>query len=273
MARYVVGDIQGCFNALQCLLERVNFNPQHDELWSVGDLVNRGPQSLETLRFFYQLGDAAKIVLGNHDLHLLAVARGIRKHKKSDTLKPILDAPDSQELLGWLRRQPLLRHDSANDIVMVHAGLAPQWDIASAKKLATEISEVLQGKQIDRYLEGMYGDTPVRWDNKLKDIERWRVITNYFTRLRFCTADGSMDLHTKESATHPDPAYQPWFAIADCRSLGSTIVFGHWAALNCATQRDDVIGLDSGCVWGGQLTLMNLDTRQRYCCDCTENPA
>jgi bis(5'-nucleosyl)-tetraphosphatase (symmetrical) len=268
MARYVVGDIQGCFTPLQCLLDEVGFNPKNDQLWSVGDLVNRGPQSLEVLRFFYQLGDAAKIVLGNHDLHLLAIWRGIRKHKKNDTLIDILNAPDCDTLLSWLRRQPLLRHDTANNIVMVHAGLAPQWDIATAKSLADEISAVLQSGAIDSYLAGMYGDTPIRWDDKLQGIERWRVITNYFTRLRFCTKKGDLDLVTKESATHDDPDYLPWFAIKKRRSIGTKILFGHWAALLCDTQRDDVIGLDSGCVWGGSLTLMNMDSGERHCCDC-----
>lgn len=269
MARYIVGDIQGCFDPLLCLLERCQFNPDNDELWSVGDLVNRGPRSLDTLRFFYRLGKAGKIVLGNHDLHLLAVARSIRPLKKNDTLKDILDAPDRAELLDWLRAQPLMRHDPARQLAVVHAGLAPQWNIDKALQLSSEIGAVLQNDALlDDYLEGMYGDTPARWDDALTGTTRWRVITNYFTRLRFCTADGTMDLHTKESATHTDPAYLPWFAVPGRQSIGTTILFGHWAALQCKTQRSDVIGLDSGCVWNGQLTVMNIDSRQRYSCDC-----
>jgi bis(5'-nucleosyl)-tetraphosphatase (symmetrical) len=268
MARYAVGDIQGCFASLRCLLDQVDFNPGRDELWSVGDLVNRGPQSLETLRFFYQLGTSARVVLGNHDLHLIAVSRGIRKHKKNDTLNEILDAPDRDVLLDWLRQQPLIQHDEVQNFVMVHAGLAPQWDIKKAKSLAKEISQVLNSHDLDRYLHGMYGDTPVRWDDELKDIDRWRVITNYFTRLRFCTREGDLDLVTKESAIHDDPRYLPWFAIENRRSIGTTILFGHWAALEGKTRRDDVIGLDTGCIWGGKLTLMNIDTREYHSCKC-----
>ncbi len=266
MTRYAVGDIQGCFDPLRRLLDRVNFDPACDELWAVGDLVNRGPQSLETLRFFRSLGSQARVVLGNHDLHLLAVANGIRPLKRGDTLQPILDASDSSELLVWLRRQPLLHQDES--FTMVHAGLAPQWSTTKARQLADEIAVVLQGEQMLDFLSGMYGDTPTRWSDQLSGIERWRTITNYFTRLRFCTAAGELDLKSKEGPGTAPPGFMPWFDVPNRKSAGNTLIIGHWAMLMGKTFRDDVIALDTGCVWGQRLTLLNLDTRALLDCEC-----
>ncbi|MET0377642.1 MAG: symmetrical bis(5'-nucleosyl)-tetraphosphatase, partial [Spongiibacteraceae bacterium] len=192
MARYAVGDIQGCFDPLRRLLDRVGFDPATDQLWSVGDLVNRGPQSLECLRFFRDLGTSARVVLGNHDLHLLAVAAGIRKLKRSDTLQPILDAYDAAELLGWVAQQPLFYREA--DYVLVHAGVPPQWTIDQTERLAAEVAAVLASSQRETYLRGMYGDEPVIWSDALQGPKRWRVITNYLTRMRFCAADGTLDL-------------------------------------------------------------------------------
>lgn len=266
MTRYAVGDVQGCFAPLQRLLERAKFDPKRDQLWATGDLVNRGPQSLECLRFFYALGDSARVVLGNHDLHLLAIANGMRELKRSDTLRPILDAPDCAELLAWLRLQPLMHRDGA--YTMVHAGLAPQWSISQAQGLSDEIASVLQGKHLLDFLQGMYGDTPDRWSDDLKGVERWRTITNYFTRLRFCTADGRLDLKSKEGPGDAPPGFMPWFDVPQRMSKGELLIVGHWATLMGKTDRDDVIALDTGCVWGNRLTLFNLDTQALLSCEC-----
>ncbi len=266
MTRYAVGDLQGCFDPLQRLLERVKFDPARDQLWTVGDIVNRGPQSLECLRFFYELGDRARVVLGNHDLHLLAIAHGVRALKRGDTLQPILDAPDCAELLAWLCRQPLLHRDGA--YTMVHAGLAPQWSIAYAKQLADEVAIALQSDRLVEFLEGMYGDTPASWSDQLKGIERWRTITNYFTRMRFCTSTGELDLKSKEGPATAPPGYMPWFDVPQRKSAGEILIVGHWAMLMGKTRRDDVIALDTGCVWGNRLTLLNLETRALLSCEC-----
>lgn len=266
MTQYAVGDIQGCFDPLQCLLERVEFDPRRDQLWAVGDLVNRGPKSLDCLRFFYALGDSARVVLGNHDLHLLAIANGIRPLKRGDTLQPILDAPDCAELLDWLRQQPLLHRNET--YTMVHAGIAPQWSIEQAETLATEVSEVLQGAQFVPFLQGMYGDTPNKWSDDLCGVERWRTITNYFTRMRFCTPSGELDLKSKEGPEAAKPGFLPWFDIPKRKSQGHTLLVGHWATLLGNTQRDDVIALDTGCVWGNKLTMLNMQTRALVSCEC-----
>lgn len=268
MTRYAVGDVQGCWEPLQCLLKHVKFNPRHDELWSVGDIVNRGPQSLECLRFFAQLGDSARVVLGNHDLHLLAVAHGIRKLKRSDTLQPILDAPDRAELLAWLIRQPLFYRPPSGDYAMVHAGLAPQWSLAKAQRLSDEISAVLQSDQLVEFLTGMYGDTPDTWSDELRGIERLRTITNYFTRLRICTADGTLDLDSKDEPERAPPGFMPWFSVPARKSAGANIIFGHWATLLGRAERSDVFALDTGCVWGHKLTLLNLETQALSSCEC-----
>lgn len=269
MARYAVGDLQGCFTPLRHLLDRVRFDPARDQLWSVGDVVNRGPQSLECLRFVVGLGPAVRVVLGNHDLHLLAVAEGIEPFKRSDTFQDILEAPDRDELLGWLRRQPLLYRDPCGDYAMVHAGLAPQWTLEQAQALADEVAAVLRGDGFREYLRGMYGNEPDCWDETLTGVTRWRVITNYLTRLRFCTRRGAMDLHSKEGPGTAPAGFMPWFDVPERRSAGRALIFGHWAALLGRAQRDDVFALDTGCVWGGHLTLFNLDTREYFRCECT----
>lgn len=269
MTRYAVGDLQGCFQPLQKLLERVHFDPARDQLWATGDLVNRGPQSLECLRFFRDLGAGARVVLGNHDLHLLAVAAGIRPLKRGDTLRPILDAPDCADLLDWLRRQPLFYRDPHGDYSLVHAGLAPPWSLADAQRLSDEIGAVLLGPRRLDYLRDMYGDKPDLWDESLRDTTRWRVITNYFTRMRLCDAAGRLDLKNKEAPKLAPPGLMPWFDAPARNSAGQRIIFGHWAALRGRTHRDDAIGLDTGCVWGEQLTLFDLDRRSLQHCDCT----
>lgn len=269
MATYAVGDLQGCLEPLQCLLEQVAFDPARDRLWLVGDLVNRGPQSLETLRYLYSIRDSLICVLGNHDLHLLAAWRNIERLKKSDTLREILQAPDCDELLQWLRQQKLMHYDETRNIAMVHAGIAPQWSLKKALKCATEVEQALHDDALfEPFLDGMYGNDPAKWDSDLKGVTRLRVITNYFTRMRFCTSEGKLDLKTKEGLETAPPGYAPWFSHKERKTRDLKIIFGHWAALEGHCDEPNVIALDSGCVWGGSMTLMNVDTGLRLTCDC-----
>ncbi|KPB20733.1 symmetrical bis(5'-nucleosyl)-tetraphosphatase [Pseudomonas amygdali] len=269
MAVYAVGDLQGCLEPLQCLLEHVHFNPEHDRLWLVGDLVNRGPQSLETLRYLYGLRESLVCVLGNHDLHLLAVARKHELLKKGDTLREILEAPDRDELLGWVRRQKLMHYDAERNVAMVHAGIAPQWSLKKALKHAAEVEQALQEDQLyGAFLDGMYGNEPAKWDNDLQGVTRLRVITNYFTRMRFCTSDGKLDLKSKEGVETAIPGYAPWFSHPKRKTRELKIIFGHWAALEGRCDEPGVFALDSGCVWGGSMTLLNVDTLERHQCNC-----
>jgi len=269
MAVYAVGDLQGCLEPLKCLLHEVGFDPIEDRLWLVGDLVNRGPQSLETLRFLYAMRDSLVCVLGNHDLHLLAVAHNIERMKKGDTLQEILDAPDRDELLDWLRMQKLLHYDAERDLVMVHAGIPPQWTLKKALRRAEEVEQVLRDDtRIALFLDGMYGNEPAKWDRELQGVARLRVITNYFTRMRFCTADGKLDLKSKEGLDSAPPGYAPWFSHPQRRMRGQKLIFGHWAALGGQCDEPGVQALDSGCVWGNRMTLLNVDSGQRWQCDC-----
>lgn len=271
MTTYAVGDLQGCLDPLKCLLDRVAFDPARDRLWLVGDLVNRGPKSLETLRFLFAIRDSVTCVLGNHDLHLLAVAHNVERLKKSDTLREIIEAPDAGDLLDWLRRQKLVHYDEARDIAMVHAGIPPMWTLAKALKRAAEVEEaLLDDARLPLFLEGMYGNDPACWDSDLHGITRLRVITNYFTRMRFCKADGTLDLKSKEGADTAPPGYRPWFAHPSRKTRGQKIIFGHWAALEGKCNEPGLHALDTGCVWGGTMTLLNIDNGQRISCDCKE---
>jgi bis(5'-nucleosyl)-tetraphosphatase (symmetrical) len=260
MAVYAIGDVQGCLTALQELLRTIRFDPARDRLWFTGDLVNRGPQSLETLRFVRALGANAVSVLGNHDLHLLAVAAGDAKLKTHDTFKPVLGAADRDELLAWLRSQPLLHHDTQLGFTMVHAGLLPPWGLAQAQRLADEVHEAL--RRDGAIFAHMYGDLPDRWSQTLRGYDRLRVIVNAFTRLRFCDLDGGMDLHhTGAPGTQPAELL-PWYAVPGRQSAGGRIVFGHWSTLGVFDDQN-VIGIDSGCVWGGSLTAVRMDGPDR----------
>lgn len=272
MAVYAVGDLQGCLEPLQCLLEHVNFDPAGDRLWLVGDLVNRGPQSLETLRFLYSIRDSVTCVLGNHDLHMLAASRNIERLKKGDTLRPILEAPDRDDLLQWVRQQKLLHFDAERNVAMAHAGIPPQWTLKKALKLAAEVETVLLDDSLYHpFLDGMYGNEPNKWDSDLQGVARLRVITNYFTRMRFCTSDGKLDLKGKEGIDTALPGYAPWFKHPDRRTRDVKIIFGHWAALEGRCDEPDVYALDTGCVWGSAMTMLNVDTFERYLCDCDEH--
>lgn len=270
MATYVVGDIQGCFEPFQCLLDHVRFNPNKDRLWSVGDLVNRGPDNLKTLRWFYAHRDNVTMVLGNHDLHLLAVSAGARKPSRKDNFDAILDAPDRETLIEWLHFQPLAHHES--DVTMVHAGIPPLWSIADTLQRASEVENVLQGARCVEFLTEMYGNEPHVWDDELSGLTRLRVITNYLTRMRYCTRKGKLDLVSKGPQPIPDALQgkkvAPWFSHKNRRTRGEKILFGHWASLEGFTDDRHTIALDTGCVWGRSLTLYHLEAGERISCDC-----
>ncbi|MBW0147666.1 symmetrical bis(5'-nucleosyl)-tetraphosphatase [Marinobacter arenosus] len=266
MTDYAIGDIQGCYDRLRDVLAQVSFSPSRDRLWVAGDLINRGPSSLETLRYIESLGSSAVVVLGNHDLHLLAVALGGHPPRRKDTLADILDAPDHDRLVAWLRQQNLCVRDTARNLVMVHAGVPHIWTADQALTYAQEVEAVIRGEDAAEYFTHMYGNEPDRWDEDLTGMARWRVITNYFTRMRFVAADGTLELATKEAASSAPNGFRPWFEYP--REDDVRVVFGHWAALEGQTGSDRFIGLDTGCVWGGVLTMMNLDTGEKIHCDC-----
>lgn len=265
MPTYAIGDVQGCYDELMRLLERIAFDPGQDTLWFVGDLVNRGPKSLDTLRFVRSLGDRAVTVLGNHDLHLLVVAAGVRRAHRGDTLDDILAAPDRDELLAWLRSRKLAH--SGNGYAMVHAGLLPQWSIERALELAREVEAELQGPRYLELLQNMYGNSPAAWDEDLAGFDRARVIVNAMTRLRLCDAQGAMEFSHKEAPSDAPRGYMPWFDVPGRASASTPIVCGHWAALG-ALMRDDVLAIDTGCVWGRELSALRLEDRQLYRCEC-----
>ncbi len=273
MSTYAIGDIQGCFESLQCLLEKIAFNPQQDRLWLVGDLINRGPDSLATLRFLYSLRDSVEFVLGNHDLHFLAVAHGLRKQGQSDTLNTLLAAPDKQQLIDWLIQGKLLHTDVQLGFTMVHAGIPPQWSLHEAQAHAREVEAALQSRYSRDLLGNMYGNFPNGWKNKLIGIERLRLITNYFTRMRFCTAEGDLELNAKDNVSFSPLGYAPWFSHAERKTRNDNIIFGHWAALEGRALHDNapmanIYALDTGCVWGGSLTAMRLEDKQLFSCSC-----
>lgn len=274
MTVYAVGDIQGCYDCLRRLLDQVRFDPGVDRLWSVGDLVNRGPKSLETLRFLKSLGSALTAVLGNHDLHLLALLSDAHRDGKRDSLEAVLAAPDRDALCEWLRHLPLLHRErlavgngDADDFLLVHAGLLPTWDTAKAESLAAEVAQVLRGPDWRDFLVAMYGDQPDTWDDALDGNDRLRVITNVLTRLRFCDARGRLELRAKLGPETAPPGFRPWFDFPRPPD-DPVILFGHWAALDGRTGKANIIGLDTGCVWGRRLTLMRLEDRRRFHVAC-----
>ena len=258
MATYAIGDIQGCFYAFQALLTRLEFNPKRDVLWLVGDIINRGAGSLELLRWCYQHQNQLKMVLGNHDLHALAVAHGVRPAHRSDTLQAILDAPDSDFLLTWLRHQPLIV--SNDDYLMVHAGLLPQWQKVEALKYAEEVETVLQSPNYPYFLTNMYGNTPNVWHDDLEGIERLRIITNVMTRMRVYTVEGELEFGFKGELQDIPSGYMPWFDVPNRQTQSVNIICGHWSALGLQ-QRRNIHALDTGCLWGGKLTAMCLETK------------
>ncbi|HLB41948.1 MAG TPA: symmetrical bis(5'-nucleosyl)-tetraphosphatase [Gammaproteobacteria bacterium] len=267
MAIYAIGDIQGCFAQCEQLLAKIRFDIHQDCLWFTGDLVNRGPRSLDVLRFVKSLGVRQTTVLGNHDLHLLAVAFGVAPLQAHDTLQEILSASDRTELIDWLRYCPMLHYDKSG-YVMVHAGLAPSWSLQRAIALAHEVEQVLQSDSPEVFLKNMYGNQPDYWEDHLQGIERLRCITNYLTRMRFCYTDGRLNLSHKGEVSHRPPELIPWFQIKTRVNTNLKIIFGHWAALGGQTNVPNVYPLDTGCVWGHCLTAMRLDDGMRFSVKC-----
>jgi bis(5'-nucleosyl)-tetraphosphatase (symmetrical) len=259
MARWAIGDVQGCGDELTELIERIGFRSDRDQLWFVGDLVNRGPQSLKVLRLVRSLGDNARCVLGNHDLHLLAVALVGAKLRKSDTLSEILQAPDRDALIEWLLQRPLAYHEPGHGDLLLHAGVVPQWTIAKTLELAREVQQSL-GADPRVLLAAMYGDHPDRWQASLTGVDRLRFAVNVLTRLRFCSPDGRIDFKQKGRPDSAPEPWLPWFKAPRRANSGVRIVFGHWSALGFH-DADHVLGLDTGCIWGGTLTAFNLDAR------------
>lgn len=258
MSVYAIGDIQGCYDALMRLLEKIDFDPVEDKLWFAGDLVNRGKQSLEVLRFVKGLGDRAVNVLGNHDLHLLAVAAGNGAHLEKDhTLDPILNAPDRDELIAWLRHCPLMHHSKKRRASVIHAGLPPQWSIAVARERAREVEAVLQSDGCDDFLHQMYGNKPDCWSDDLEGIDRLRFITNCFTRLRYCDPEGVLALREKGAPGSQKGRSLPWYQVPGRASRSERILFGHWSTLGYR-DTDNVVSLDSGCIWKGKLTAVKV---------------
>lgn len=268
MSTYAIGDIQGSYQPLMRLLEKISFDPASDKLWLAGDLVNRGPQSLEVLRFLYSIRRSVISVLGNHDLHLLALAGGHRKAGSHDDLTPILDADERDILLDWLRHCKILHHDAELQFTMVHAGIPPQWDLSDAIARAQELEDVLQSDRYDEFLANMYGNHPLMWTNELNGFDRLRIITNYFTRMRFCTAEGELELKTKAGAQEAPAGYAPWYAHHNRKTRANKIIFGHWAALEGKANMPHIYALDTGCAWGGTLTALRLEDEQVFSCNC-----
>lgn len=266
MSTYAIGDIQGCFSSLMALLDKIAFDPSRDRVWFVGDLVNRGPASLETLRYIHGLGDAAVTVLGNHDLYLLMAAYGAAKKRGSDdTIQDILDAPDRDKLLEWLRNRPLMHVE--NGFAMIHAGLLPGWTVEKARSLAGEVEAALSGPDHVEFIRNMWGSEPLAWDDGLTGWPRLRVVVNAMTRMRFCTPAGVMDLKAKGEVHRAPKGYRPWFDVPGRKSADTTIVCGHWSALGLWIE-PNLMALDSGCLWGGCLTAMRLEDRAIFQVPC-----
>lgn len=271
MSIYAIGDLQGCYDEFRALLDKLQFDPEHDSLWLVGDLVNRGPRSLDCLRFVKSLDSSVICVLGNHDLHLLALAEGVGSSRDAG-LQSILDAPDRDELLDWLRRHPILHYDATLDHCMVHAGIYPRWTLGEAQQYAAELEQVLHGDNHHEFFRHMYGDQPAQWSEQASGWDRLRFICNSFTRMRFCNTDGSLELHAKGSADQPPPGCYPWFEHPRRVTVETNILFGHWSTLGLRIQ-DNVHALDTGCVWGGQLTAYEIGrpVNEHITYDCPQN--
>lgn len=249
-------------------MEQAKFDPNRDVLWCAGDLVNRGPQSLQTLRFIHSLGNAAVVVLGNHDLHLLALAYGHTAARKKDTLAKILSATDGPDLVAWLRRQKMMHTSDDKKYILAHAGLPPIWTCDQALTYANEIEKILQSDEIENFLMHMYGSEPDTWSDTLQGPARWRLITNYFTRMRFCNAVGKLELRCKLGANQPPKGYKAWFKFPNQLNDDQCVLFGHWAALNGETNNEQFIALDTACVWGGALSMLRLEDRTWFRCEC-----
>jgi bis(5'-nucleosyl)-tetraphosphatase (symmetrical) len=257
MATYAIGDVQGCYDELRALLDRLSFDPAKDKLWLAGDMVNRGPDSLKVLRFLKGLGKQAVCVLGNHDLHLLAVAQGNLRHYKEGSLQKVLDAKDRDELIHWLRHRPLMHYSEKKRVAMIHAGLPPQWDLDAALAYSAEIEQILRGPRFPKLMRELYGDKPERWSKSLRGIARQRFIINCFTRLRYCRVDGALGLAEKGPPGSQSNGMLPWFDAPGRATRNVRIVCGHWSTLGFVNRRN-VWSLDTGCLWGGKLTAVKV---------------
>ena len=264
MADYAVGDIQGCYRELMDLLDQVAFNPRTDKLWVVGDMVSRGPDSHKVLRFLYQHRDSLHAVLGNHDLHLIAIAFGLKRDKASDFLAKTLKSDALNDWVSWLRTLPLCFYHEGHDVAMVHAGIAPSWGINEALAYSREVEAVLQSEDAAKFLSEMYGNSPLIWSEDLAGMRRLRCITNYFTRMRALRSDGTMDFAYKGEISEMPLEHYPWFKFPERRTKKNTIIFGHWASLGGYVDQKYLYGLDTGCVWGRMLTLMNVETKELF---------
>lgn len=257
---YLVGDVQGCDDALGRLVDEIGFSPSRDRLFVLGDLVNRGPKSLAVLQRLHGYGDAARCLLGNHDLHLLAVANSVRELHRSDSFGDVLESSARLAWLDWLRHQKLaIAHDGW---LLVHAGVVPQWDAEQTLALAGEVQEQLAGSELRAFLKGMYGNEPDRWSDDLRGADRWRFVVNVLTRIRFCSDDGRLEMKTKDGASSAPPGYRAWFDVPGRRTAGTPIACGHWSTLGLV-DRPDLLALDTGCVWGGCLTAVRIDGGRR----------
>ena len=270
MATYAIGDVQGCFGTLCRLLDHIAFDAGHDRLWFAGDLVNRGPRSLETLRFVHGLGAAALTVLGNHDLALLMASEGFGKRSRDDTFDDVLTAPDRAILLDWLRHRPLCHRE--NGFCLVHAGLLPQWNIATACALAGEVENALTMADWQEFLARMWGSEPAAWDDGLVGWPRLRVIINAMTRMRFCTPEGVMDFHAKGETADAPAGCLPWFTVPGRCSADGVLITGHWSALGLKIL-PNLLAIDTGCVWGGMLTAVRLEDRAVFQMPCLPEEA
>ncbi|MEG0278242.1 MAG: bis(5'-nucleosyl)-tetraphosphatase (symmetrical) ApaH [Morganella sp. (in: enterobacteria)] len=261
MATYLIGDVHGCYRELRALLDQASFDPQTDTLWLTGDLVARGPDSLSVLRYVKSLGDSVKLVLGNHDLHLLGIYAGISRNKPRDHLNTLLSAPDLDELINWLRRQPLLQIDHDKKLVMAHAGITPQWDLETAAMCAREVEAVLSSDTYPLFINAMYGDLPNDWSPSLTGLARLRFSTNAMTRMRYCFPDGQLDMVCKDKLDQISAPLKPWFALPSKLPEDYSVAFGHWASLEGKGAPRNVYALDTGCCWGGQLTMLRWEDR------------
>ncbi|MDH5571768.1 MAG: symmetrical bis(5'-nucleosyl)-tetraphosphatase [Gammaproteobacteria bacterium] len=260
MSIYAIGDVQGCYDELQRLLDKLKFDPTQDKLWFAGDIINRGPKSLKTIRFVKSLGDNATTVLGNHDLHLLAIANGRGKQGKKDTINKILKADDREELLHWLLHRPLMHYDNEHNISLTHAGIYPLWSIDEAISYAAEIESVLRGDKSHEFFHHMYGDKPKGWSNHLKGWDRLRFITNAFTRMRYCDLDGHLLLRDKGKPGNQPDGVIPWFNHPGHTEKDCRVVFGHWSTL-ANPEIDNLYPIDTGCLWGGKLTALKINRK------------
>jgi len=274
MATYAIGDVQGCYDPLRRLLDKIKFDPNEDQLWFAGDLINRGPQSLQTLRFIVSLGTSAHSVLGNHECHFLASARGHKKPHRTDTFDDILEAHDAEQLIDWVRSRPFLHQDTVLGYTMIHAGLPPQWSLNEAKRYANELETVFKGNLFDDFLAHMYGNKPDQWQAALSGHPRLRFIINCFTRLRFCDAQGRLDFNEKSAPPESPPHLMPWFEVPNRQTAHDKLIFGHWSTLGL-NFKNNTICLDTGCLWGGQLSAIKLDETEQVIsldCNCSLKP-